>query len=226
VLLISVDLTLGMNGLLFPWLRELAVPYRGVRAPARAVVMVMLPVAVFAAFAIARVTAAFTPARALVVVGALLAAIATENVMRPNLWDTPRHASPPFWTAPANAVLFEYPVAPAHRLDLSFDAHYMVGRIGTWTAMVNGYTGYFPRDYIQLLEAAADFPSDQTIELMRARGVTHIAVHERWLEGRFEQLTRSLAAIPQLEMVAQYPDNGGDVAVFRIVTTPQSRGAS
>jgi hypothetical protein len=225
VLLISVDLTLGTNGVLFPWLRDLAVPYRGLRAPARAVVMVMLPVAVFAAFAVARLTTRLTPARALVAVGALLAAIATENVMEPNLWDTPRKASPLSWTAPPDAVLFEYPVAPAHRLDASFDAHYMVGRIGTWTAMVNGYSGYFPRDYIQLLEAAADFPNAHTIDTLRDRGVTHITVHEMWLEGTFEQLTRSLAAVTALEMIARYPGNGGDVAVFRILTAQQSRGA-
>jgi hypothetical protein len=225
VLLVSVDLTLGTNGLLFPWLRELAVPYRGLRAPARAAVMVMLPVSVFAAVAVARMAARVRPARALVAVGALLAAIATENVMRPNLWDTPRHISPPSWMPPSEAVLFEYPVAPPHRLDASFDAHYMVGRIGTWTPMVNGYTGYFPRDYIELLEAAVDFPSGHTIDLLRQRGVTHIAIHQVWLEGEFEPLTRSLAAVAQLEMVAQYPDNGGDVAVFRLVTTQPSRGA-
>jgi hypothetical protein len=126
---------------------------------------------------------------------------------------------------PSEAVLFEYPVAPPHRLDASFDAHYMVGRIGTWTPMVNGYTGYFPRDYIELLEAAVDFPSGHTIDLLRQRGVTHIAIHQVWLEGEFEPLTRSLAAVAQLEMVAQYPDNGGDVAVFRLVTTQPSRGA-
>jgi hypothetical protein len=101
-------------------------------------------------------------------------------------------------------------------LDSSLDAHYMMGRIGSWPKMLNGYSGHYPRGYIELLEATADFPSERAIAEMVFRGATHLVIHEAWLGDRYRSLVESLARMPQLGIVGAYKEQGGEVAVFRL----------
>jgi hypothetical protein len=217
-LVIAVEITLGNNGLLFPVLRDLGAPYNSLRSPARAGVVVLLPIAVLASLGAARLLGQMKRQTAALVTVALLAVLVVEYRMRPLLWNlAPSDALP--WMPPANAVLLEYPLAPPGRFDLNIDAHYMVGRIGAWPKMLNGYSGHHPRDYMQLLEDMADFPSERALAAMAARGVTHIALHEGWMVDRYRPLVGTLITTPRLELVGGYDERDGEVAVFRVGST-------
>jgi hypothetical protein len=214
VLIGAIDLTLGNNGFLFPALREIAPPYLALRSPARAAVIVMLPLAVFASMTASRILRRTGATATLAITGLLLATLAAEYRMRPLLWSVPPDRSP--WAPPANAVLVEYPLGSPVRLDLNLDAHYMVARIGSWPKLLNGYSGNYPRGYIALLENTADFPSERAIAEMVFRGATHLVIHEVWLEDRYRGLVESLARMPQLEPLGVYEEQGGEIAVFRL----------
>ncbi len=54
-LVLAFELSLGLNGLLYPWLHAYALPYRGLRVPARMAMIVGLGLAVLAGYGVARV---------------------------------------------------------------------------------------------------------------------------------------------------------------------------
>jgi len=47
-----------------------------------------------------------------------------------------------------------------------------------WKRLVNGYSGYFPPDYISLYQKGTKgFPSDEAIVLLRRRGIKYVIIH-------------------------------------------------
>jgi hypothetical protein len=64
---------------------------------------------------------------------------------------------------------------------------------------VNGYSGFFPADYVALRKEMADFPDDRTLASLRAFGVRRIVVENRWLTPGRRARLRGLgfAARPQ-----------------------------
>src|SRR5262249_57560090 len=55
-LVMAFDMSLGLNGVLYPWLHDYALPYRGLRVPARMAMLVGFSLAVLAGFALARLS--------------------------------------------------------------------------------------------------------------------------------------------------------------------------
>lgn len=218
VAFVAVELTLGSNGVLIPVLREIAPPYRSLRAPARAMVVVFLPIALFASLGVTWLIRVVKAVPGAVIAVVLVTILVIEYRMVPDLWDVPTRPGRMVWTAPANSVFAEYPTARPDRLDQNLDIHYMVGHIGDWTRMLNGYSGHYPGGYIQFLEGAIDFPSTRSVATMSERGATHIVVHQRWLKNEYGPLIVSLLGRPELELVARYHEFDGEVAVFRIAT--------
>ena len=57
--------------------------------------------------------------------------------------------------------------------------------------MVNGYSGFFPSDYIELRKEIRDFPSEETVAALRAFDVRWIVVENVWLDpDRRERMQR------------------------------------
>lgn len=216
VLLLALDLTLGTNGAVYPVLRDVLAPYHGIRAPARAATLVFLPVAVFSSVGLARIVRPLGAVAGTAVAAAALAACLVEYRMQPDFWTisapTTGEALPE-----TVGVTVEYPLPRLDRLDLNFDAHYLVSIIGSWTPMLNGYSGYYPRSYETLLARAVGFPDDDSVAAMSDAGATHIVVHSAWLEGRFEEIVGALLARPDVELTKSYREHNGEVAVFKIV---------
>jgi hypothetical protein len=218
VLVVAFDLSRGMHGVLLPILRETAMPFRGIRSPARAAVIVMLPVAVFASVAAGRLFAALSTASRRTCLVALALLMTVEYKMQVELWNVPEQPPISMTALPADAVVLELPVARPDRLDLNLDPHYMVGRIGEWPRMLNGYSGHYPDDYIVLLEQMVDFPSASSLAFAARRGATHIVIHEAWLEGGYKRLIEAVLRRDELELVGRYMEDGGEVSVFRFAT--------
>lgn len=216
--LVAVDLSLGTNGLLFSALREWAVPYRGLRAPARAGIMALLVISVFAgsgaAWLLARVASRRAAAMATaVIVGLLLLEYRTP----PDLWEAPEQTPRPELGVIRGAVMAEMPMAPPDRLDRSVDAHYMVSRIGEWPMLVNGHSGFYPADYLTFLDRTREFPDERSIREMARVGVTIVAVHERWYGARFPEIIAALKARTDVERIGDYNDRSRQVALYQVI---------
>lgn len=109
--------------------------------------------------------------------------------------DTPALEAPPSalpvgWTAPAEATLLATLPADAALLhlplgDISWELQYMYGSIYHWRNMVNGYSGYAPRTYLDSVDALRDptrNPERAWNRVLDAK-VTHIAVHRSAYRG-------------------------------------------
>ena len=216
--LVAVDLSFGTNGLLFSILRDWAVPYRGLRAPARAGVLVLLVISVFAgsgaAWLFARV-----PSRgaARLTAAIIVLVLLVEYRTRPDLWDAPSQAGPPELGITRGAVMVEMPMAPPDRLDRSVDAYYMVTRIGEWPRLVNGHSGFYPGDYLTFLDRTRAFPDERAIREMARVGVTIVAVHDRWYGPRFAEILAALDSRTDVERIGEYDDRGRPVALYQVL---------
>ncbi len=216
--IVAFDLSLGTNGLLLPLLRELAIPYRGLRAPARAGILVLLTVSVLAGWGM---TVVLSRARSTMARGGTLALLLLVCLLEyrtpPDIWDVPASSQGEHLGLMRGAVAIELPVALPERLDRSVDAYYMVARIGTWPSLVNGYSGYHPDDYLTLAERIRAFPDDRALNEIARVGVTLMAVHERWYAERFKEIVDALALRRDVDRVGEYKDSHGfAVVVYRI----------
>jgi hypothetical protein len=176
--LVAFDGSLGLNGVLYPWMYDWLSPVRSLRVPARFAILVGLTLALFGGAAIDRWRASAgrrVPPAALAALATLgLVAEAWPSLRLIPLWREP----PPLYGAlgPASgAVLMEYPMSPDPPF---FTENLPFLYFSAWhlTPMVNGYSGFMSERYLQLAPATRGFPGGETIQILRRAGVTHISV--------------------------------------------------
>jgi hypothetical protein len=175
--LLAFEMSLGLNGMLYPWLHTYILPYRGLRAPARMAMVVGFSLAILSGYGAARLCRLVRSRFAVLATVALLATLIffeyRSTPVLKQVWASP----PPVYDAlPGGSqnVLLELPLlAP----DIAIEPIYMYFSTFHWNRLVNGYSGFSPPSYHQLLEAMAGFPDDNSLAELRRRGVTHVIVH-------------------------------------------------
>jgi hypothetical protein len=216
---VGLMISLGFNTPLYGWLRELVFTYRGLRAPARAGVLVMLAIALLAAWGWASVLAR-RPRWRVVGTGLVLSLLTVEYASLPPGWlELPvRPPAVARWLAvQPRSVVVEFPLPGADALHTIYDGFYMFASTVHWQKILNGYSGFYPRSYLELLERTRDFPSDEAVAYLRQRDVDLIVLHGGFMKpDAFGQMAAALAARPDLEEVAQFPEPGGGDLVFRL----------
>lgn len=219
-LMFAVDLTLGFNGLMYRFLYEHAAPFRALRIPALAVILVGFSLAVLAGFGVARMSARITApgARAvlaLVVCVAVLAECRSTPVQLttipgapPAIYGDLLHEvgdSPP-------AVLVEVPVL------FGGDQTYMYYSTFHWQSMVNGYSGFFPGSYQQLRAVMQRFPDALSLGVLRERGARYAVIHGELLAlGEYQRLIRAIDACRcGMTLVARRPWQDREISLYRL----------
>jgi hypothetical protein len=88
------------------------------------------------------------------------------------------------------------------------NATYMLNSTRHWHPMLNGYSGFRPRSYDGTFAALQSSPDD-ALAVLKARGVTHIVVHnDRYDEAALEAVLH----LKSLELVA----GEEDIEIFRL----------
>jgi hypothetical protein len=180
LLLVAFDLSLGFNGITYPFLYEVAFPYRALRAPGRLFIVVSAALGVLAGFGFARIEKLCRAHSHRLLVAAVAATlIAAESVTLP-LPLQPIPAPEPIyrWLArqPPSVVL-EWPFPKTNNLGFTFDPAYMYFSTGHWQQLVNGYSGFHPSSYIRLLDTLTPFPNPAGIAALRELGVDYVILH-------------------------------------------------
>jgi hypothetical protein len=219
--LVAFDLSLGANGLLFPVLREWLLPFRGLRAPARAGVIVLLVISALAGSGAAILLSRLRRSHAALATAGLVLVLLVEYRTPPDLWEAPPPAHQPEFGFAPGTVVVEMPMAPPDRLDVSRDAEYMMNRIGAWPSLVNGYSGHYPGHYILFASRVQGFPDDRAIREMARAGVDLVTVHERWYGERFAGIVKGLDARSDVEKVGDYVEGENLVAVYKVIAGPR-----
>jgi len=115
------------------------------------------------------------------------------------------------------AVVAEVPFARADELHRIYDGLYMFNSTYHWQPIVNGYSGFFPRTFIDLAEHTESFPDDASIAYLKQRGVEYLVVHGAYMNrDEFGDMTAALLARPDIEAMTHFQERMGSDAVFRL----------
>ena len=215
-LAVSIEGSLGVNGRLFPWLRDHVPGYSGLRVPARFSLLVGMTLAILSGFAMLRVIQRW-PGRARALTAVVLIAVLVEGL--------PAIELEPVWREPPgiyaalpddpNVVLAEFPVST--NLPTRFpDTRFVYFSTFHWHKTVNGNSGFLPPSYGEFLEVAREFPFGDSVEYLRRRGVTHISMNGAFVyPERYRNTIDALDARSDLELLAASPWEEHEVRLYR-----------
>jgi hypothetical protein len=219
-------LAIGFNGPLYRWLYDSVLPYRGLRVPARAAILVLLGTSVLAGYGLARALSWRAGRFARLTAALVVALTCLEYLTAPQLVPVILPLSPWYrWLRMVpDAVVFEWPVTVPWRLYILSDVEYMYRSLQHWRPLLNGYSGYFPTSYLQLLLLVRSFPDTDSLKELQERGATILIVHE--VEGSrpsydyaFERLVRD----PKVRVIAIDSEDGRRIAFFRLLPAADAR---
>jgi hypothetical protein len=202
-LALSMELTRGYNSVLYLGLYNMFPFMRGLRAPARASVLVGLALAVLAGFAVHRLVAGRSRAWSAVVVGTLAVLIGVDLYPRlsfEQVWREP----PTIYSALGNkhdAVLAEFPMGLSPGAGFT-DIPQMYFSVWHWNQIVDGYSGHAPEGYGNFQLGEQSFPSPSSIALLRARGVTHVTVNCALYASGCDTMLKKIDAYADLRLLA------------------------
>jgi hypothetical protein len=216
-LLVTFELSRGFNSALYPYLYDWLPFFRGLRVPARASILVGLSLALLAAFGVRRLLdgrSAWLQRGALAV---LVAAIAID--LRPILRLEPVWPEPPpiygVVSGARNVVLAEFPFGGSPTR-FTPNVPYMYFSLWHWAPMLNGYSGHYPPGQVDFESAIASFPAPAAVDLLRARGATHVTINCALYRGGCEDLVAAVDALPAFRAVASGKWSGAPVRLYEL----------
>jgi hypothetical protein len=212
-------LALGSNGPVYDLLYDWVLPYRGLRVPARAHLLILLGTAVLAGYGLNRLVTRLRRGVAIIVVALILAIASVEYLSEPDLQEVDERISEfyPLLRDMPDAVLFEWPVTVPWRIWNMVDVTYMYRSTLHWRPLLNGYSGFYPDSYMKLLVRMRSFPNSGSIRYLQRLGATVLVIHE--LPGRpklYEKAIERLGRDPKIEPIATGRDSGLRITFFRL----------
>jgi hypothetical protein len=221
-LAVAFDLSLGFNGVLYPWLHAYALPYRGLRVPARMAILVGFSLAVLAGFAVARLSRRVGSRWAPALVAAALVLVFVEyrsNLTLKEVWKSP----PPVYDVlplDQRTVILELPLI---RPDISLEPYYMYFSTFRWRMLVNGYSGFQPDSYAALVELMEDFPDPGSIAELRRRKVEYVIVHGAFYNALdYSRVVRRMDESRHFELVRPFRWEGRETRLYRLLAAERS----
>lgn len=94
--------------------------------------------------------------------------------------------------------------------------------------MLNGYSGKYPKSYLDLLFGMRSFPYTQALRYLRSRGATSnsdpdamLVVHEyEWSRPRYDEAIERLHRDLLVQLMDQGRDAGSRVSFFNLLPEP------
>ena len=220
MLVLTSVLAMGTHTPVYRAVLTMAPMLNGLRAPARFGMVVALALAVLAGLGAACIVARATHGWRRHALGvALLACLGVEyaSVVGPlHQWmqRTPVYA---MWlrNQPSGAVV-DLPIARGHSLPLHEAEWSFYGRTHGHP-MINGYSGYYPREYLTLLGTMIRFPNAESLDALRTRDARYVVVHEdRYEPADLIDFDSRLRATPGIRFAGRFPDPVYPTAIYEI----------
>lgn len=221
--LIAIDLSMGLNGVVYSWLFNGIDVLHGLRSPSRFGIIACGAIAMLAGFgaqALSTRAAAFGPRAAGILAAALTMLVAIDSAPRGmflmdlryepantfNVYKTVRALGP--------GAILELPIARLDSLP-GHEATYMFWSTTHWHPMVNGYSGYYPLEFAETVVRTEKFPDEQSLRQLRNVGVRYVIVHRAFYrEEDYTRLLLQIAAYPELRPHGKYADPMGEAQLF------------
>jgi len=219
--LVAFDGSLGLNGIVFPTLRDALLPFRGLRVPARFSILVGLSLSVLAGYGVQRLRqSSWMKGRRLGVAlpVACAAVLLVENVPKLELTEVP--ARPPliydyFAGAPAS-VLVDLPF-PESLERATADSRRLYYSTFHWQTLITGSSGYFPESFRQAVRMLKGVPTARAVTFLQERGVQFIALNRAdCVDWEYWQSIEYLDQEPRVELVRRIGGSRHDASLYRV----------
>ncbi len=237
----AVVLSFGTHTPVYAAMLRVVPPLDGLRAPARFGMLVLLALSVLAAFgfcawrkrlegtsddALSDAPARRSRRRLAAAVGVVLLLVAEYATQFGPLhpWPTEAPLYARWLGAQPRGVVIEFPVPRSNALPLHEAEWSFIGRFHG-QPLANGYSGYYPRPYIELIESLVRFPSGESLRALGRRGVRYVVLHEdRYEPGDFLALLGRIDGHPCLERVGRVPDRTYPVTIYLLCDAVRDGG--
>ena len=219
---LGVELSFGPNSRLNEWLIGLAPPLGGLRAWARAAIIVYGALAVLAAVGVAHLESRIVsaPGRRLAI--ALLVCLLfveynstpmslADVTDRPGLMQKILRAMPP-------GPVLDLPLARGTTSLPGHDHLYEFWSIHHWQPLVNGYSGYYWPPYLGTIARLRHFPDDDSIAYLQTLGVRYIVVHRAFYRDRedYKAFVGTIAGRREITPRGEYGDSLNDATLLEL----------
>jgi hypothetical protein len=210
---LAYEISLGLSGYSYRFLFDHAAIFQGFRAIARVGIFVAFFLAVLAAFGYAALASQRgMPRRALLCFAVVI--LLLEYRVRP-LQLVPYPNEPPelyTWLArQPRGVVAELPI-PAHIP--GWEPQVAYHSTFHWHPIVNGYSGFVPRSYLDRMHELRAFPEDEAMGRLRRDGVRYVVVHFARYDKDEAILIRQAIALHRLPELGRFADGHGEATVY------------
>jgi hypothetical protein len=211
---VAGDASLGTSGHVYPLLRAWLSPFRSVRAPARFGMIVLLGMSVLTAIGLTRV-ARTSSGRTVTLTATALLVLEYSAAPLPTQWIPSERPHVYTWVSEQpRQVTLELPVPLATTLPLH-DAFYMYAQTWHWHPLANGYSGYYPQAYIDLLKALVGFPDARSSHAMARARIQRVILHrELFRPDKYDAIVRALDSHPDYSFLITTTDHLGEARVY------------
>jgi hypothetical protein len=209
---LAADWSLGVNGFTHRILYRWIAPYRSMRVPARFALFVDSSLILLSSYGARRVLRIARPSHARTALLSALIALVLVDVWPHLRLRSYFQSKPPIYDGvSSDMILAEFPML--------LEANIAYGYFSTahWAKLVNGYSGYLPKSYEQLVAQMRTFPSTESLDTLRHHGVTHITVNCAFYRRRSSCLD-ALAALDRrgdVRLVTAGKWNGEEVRLYQ-----------
>jgi hypothetical protein len=213
----AFEASLGLDGYSYRFLYDHVSVYRGLRAVARLGIFVLMFLGVLAAYgyqALVETRSATTRAALVSVLAVgLFVEYHTSFALK-----TYANTAPPIYRILARqprGVVAEFPVPPVDALP-GDDPEYAYLSTFHWFPLVNGYSGIYPRSYLDRLGPLRGFPDDRSMVRLRRDGVVYVIVHAAtYSEMAYRELRNRIVAVGALAELGEFDDAQGHAVLYR-----------
>jgi hypothetical protein len=215
----AFEASLGFRGYSYTFLHEHVSVFRGLRAPARLGIFVVLFLAVLAGFGYTFLAAALRLRSRVILLLALLSAVLLEDFTTVSLVAYPNTA-PPIYRLLASqppGVVAEFPMPNGTRAGQ--DAKYAYLSIFHWKPLLNGYSGFSPPVYNRRLMDLRRFPDPFSLRILRRADVRYVVVHASGYSDdreEYEQTLSTLDADEGVRKLGVFSDGEGDAVLYEL----------
>ena len=213
-MVVAWDASLGPSGRVYPLLRAWLPAFRIVRAPARFAIIVLLGMSVLTAIGLVRIATTASRRFVMLAAGAMLileygtTPLSTQGIPR----ERPRLYT---WVSEQpRQVTLELPVPTPTFLPLH-DAFYMYAQTWHWQPLANGYSGHYPKAYLNLLDALVGFPDERSSDAMALTGIQRVILHrDLFRPGEYARIVSALEGHQDYHLLTTTTDHMGEARVY------------
>jgi hypothetical protein len=218
--IVAIELSFGSHGLAYQAFAGHVTPLQGLRAWSRLGIIAEFAIAVLSGYGTLAILH-WIPSRSRTPAIVLLVGLAAlEYGNRPMALSSGDPARPPdayalLRRAPAGALI-ELPVPRLDRLP-GWEPYYEAWQAWHWRPLVNGYSGYYPVDYLETLIRMTAFPDDTSIRRLRERDVRFVIMHRTFYDAdEYTRLMLRIAQRPELKPWGTFKDSVGLADIFEL----------